>query len=147
VASRLLCQLRGRGSRNKKDAPKAAYLTRSGISSLAVEAFRTSVFVAVPYLIYGKLRNHIIENVTVLDRNKISDPILRPIQWLFVLNSGADMRRRTGRPNGRPPIYEKAMTPAQRQQRSRFMRGFFAGLEKKWAGRGATGSPAARTAP
>ena len=45
------------------------------------------------------------------------------------------MGRKTGRPVGRPPIYEKAMTPAERQQRSRFMRGFFASLEKKWAGR------------
>ena len=50
-------------------------------------------------------------------------------------NSGADMGRQTGRPVGRPPIYERAMTPAERQQRSRFMRGFFASLEKKWAGR------------
>jgi hypothetical protein len=39
------------------------------------------------------------------------------------------MGRKTGRPVGRPPIHEKAMTPAERQQRSRFMR------EKKWAGR------------
>ena len=40
------------------------------------------------------------------------------------------MGRKTGRPVGRPPIYGKAMTPAERQQRSRFYRGFFAGLER-----------------